>query len=111
MREVDITRTVLPGDPHPGLNRYRSGAALMTHLLLHAAGNIRARALRLLHLHDIALLATRLHGDAWESVLQQDGRGAWWAFPALQLTARYYPDAIPLSVLERAQSACPWPLR
>ena len=41
----------------------------MRHLLLHAAGNMRAHALRLVQLHDIALLAPRLDAAAWERLL------------------------------------------
>jgi hypothetical protein len=43
----------------PGLNPYPSDGALMSHLLLHAAGNICGRSLRLLHLNDIARLWRR----------------------------------------------------
>ena len=63
---TDITRFLFPSAAHPGLNEYSSAAALMMHLLLHAAGNIRARALRLIQLHDIALLAERLNAEDWE---------------------------------------------
>ena len=49
----------LDGDAQPGMNAYPSIAELMRHLLLHAAGNMRAHALRQIQLHDIALLAPR----------------------------------------------------
>src|SRR5579859_1764543 len=37
-RAVDLTRIVFPETPRPGLNGYRSKAALLLHLLLHNAG-------------------------------------------------------------------------
>ena len=43
IREVDITSFLLPRPMAAGLHGYRSAAALMSHLLLHAAGNMRAR--------------------------------------------------------------------
>jgi Uncharacterised nucleotidyltransferase len=110
IREVDITELVLPRQGNAGIHHYASLSALMTHLLLHAAGNIRPRALRLIHLHDIAALAPRLSGEDWDGVL--GGRAAhWWAYPPLALTARYFPAAIPSAVLFRAATACPSRLR
>ena len=106
---VDITDTVFPAKPHPGLNPYPSHGALMGHLLLHAAGNVCARTLRLLHLNDIALLATRMTLADWETLW---AAGApWWAWPVLRLVARYYRNAIPGAVLERSRRDCPRWLR
>jgi hypothetical protein len=107
---VDITQFLFPREARIGLNAYPSSASLMSHLLLHAAGNMRARALRLIQLHDIALLAARFrHGD-WEELLEMhpDGRALWWALPPLMLTARYYPATIPPDVLIRLSMGCPW---
>lgn len=105
---VDITRQVFPECATPGLNDYRSRAALMLHLLLHAAGNIRARALRQIQLHDIALLAPQLGTAAWGELLAAAGpRGPWWALPPLALTARYYPGVIPAEVLATTRRGCP----
>jgi hypothetical protein len=80
------------------------------HLLLHAAGNMRARALRLIQLHDIALLAARFAPGDWEELLamRQDGRTLWWALAPLILTTRYYPAAIPPSLIGRLGVECPW---
>ena len=64
--EIDITALVFPPVPQAGLNAYPSTISLMMHLLLHAAGNMRANALRLIQLHDIALLAPRLASQDWE---------------------------------------------
>lgn len=110
---VDITWFVLRRSTHPGLNPYPSAASLMLHLLLHAAGNMRARALRLIQLHDIALLAPRLQPDDWEELLamRPDGRHLWWAFAPLCLMARYYPAAMPSGLSIDRGTACPWLLR
>jgi len=109
---IDITGRIYPREPVPGLNPYPSSGALMNHLLLHAAGNICGRSLRLLHLNDIALLATRMSADDW-SVLWDDhaADAPWWALPPLRLAARYYPGAIPDAVLARLERDCPPLLR
>lgn len=109
---ADITALAFPRHPHAGINAYPSIASLMTHLLLHAAGNMRARALRLVQLHDIALLATRMNGHDWEELLRgPTGVGnAWWALPPLTLAARYY-TAIPRAIISGIEPACPWLLR
>ncbi len=109
---VDITEMVLPVQPRPGLNTYASKAALLIHLLLHAAGALSARALRLLQLHDIGRLARSMTDSEWEQVLREAGRtvdarerarGLWWAFPPLNLAARYC-RGVPDRVLARAAS-------
>jgi hypothetical protein len=106
---VDITAQVSPHHVHPGINPYPSLGALMAHLLLHAAGNICGRSVRLLHLNDIALLATRMVPADWEVLWA--GESPWWALPPLRLVARYYRDAIPKPVLARLQRDCPPLLR
>ena len=106
MRIADVTDSIYPRTPHPGLNAYPSNAALMTHLLLHAAGSMAFRSLRLLQLHDIALVCSRMADADWEEV-----NGRWWALPPLQLTARYYPDAVPADVLAALSKGCPRTLR
>ena len=111
--DIDITALQFPRDARPGLNPYPSMAALMRHLLLHAAGNIRNRSVRLIQLQDIALLASRLTDDDWDELLNQSGgaRGLWWALPPLALTAHYHPAAIPRSLIDRLQGGCPLLLR
>jgi hypothetical protein len=109
---VDITARVFPGRPRAGLNPYPSTAALMSHLLLHTAGSIRSRGLRLLHLNDIARLATRMSAEDWAALWdEQRGEQAidtpWWALPPLRLTARYFRNVIPEWVLTRLESNCP----
>ncbi len=109
---VDITPRVYPREPRPGLNPYPSTAALMSHLLLHTAGNIRSRSLRLLHLNDIARLAARMTERDWNELWEDHAAEApWWALPPLRLTARYYRDVVPEAVLTRLESSCPAWLR
>jgi hypothetical protein len=109
---ADITDRIYPRQPQPGLNPYPSNAALMSHLLLHTAGNICGRSLRLLHLHDISLLATRMVAHDWDALW--DGHAEdppWWALPPLRLVARYYRNAVPAAVLDRLERDCPALLR
>lgn len=110
---TDVTETVFPSRPHPGLNAYPSNAALLSHLLIHAAGAMAFRAARLLHLHDIALVSSRMAGSDWDELLQQGSNGSapWWALPPLQLTGRYFTGAVPLRVIASLNHQCRWPLR
>jgi hypothetical protein len=109
LAEPDITEQVMARDLAPGLNAYPTRVALMAHLLLHAAGNIVGRALRLIHLHDIALLSAQLSAQEWERLLELrvSGRPIWWAIPALQLLDRYYPGRVPGQVLTALARSCP----
>jgi hypothetical protein len=109
---TDISDLVFGLRPHGGLNAYPSKAALMMHLVLHAAGSMVSRTLRLLQLHDLALLAARMSGEDWSELLREGpvDCGLWWALPPLRLTARYYPSAIPAKVLTALTHACPWRL-
>jgi len=108
--ETDLTPFILPRAARAGLNAYPSAASLMLHLLLHAAGNMRANALRMIQLHDIALLAARLQDSDWEELLaaRPDGQSLWWTVPPLRLTARYYPAALPSFVIDALGGECPW---
>jgi hypothetical protein len=108
VRMVDITAQLWPSAPRPGRNSYPSVAALMGHLLMHAAVNMQMRILRMLQLHDIALLAPRLSSTDWkELLLRGDGRTtSWWAMPPLQLTQHYYPGVIPAAAIDSVKSAC-----
>ncbi|TPG11399.1 hypothetical protein EAH75_15460 [Rhodanobacter glycinis] len=109
---VDITGWIYPQAPRPGLNPYPSIGDLMSHLLLHAAGNICGRSLRLLHLHDISLLAKRMVASDWDALCGERAADApWWALPPLRLVARYYRHAIPDAVFARLERACPPLLR
>jgi hypothetical protein len=113
LRISDITPAVYPGQPAPGLNPYPSRAALMLHLLLHAAASMAFKTLRLIQLHDLSLLAARMTPEEWvELVSQPAGRAdPWWALPPLQLMSRYYGTALPRCALEPLISSCPVHLR
>jgi hypothetical protein len=113
VRMTDISDLVFPARPYPGLNAYPSQAALMLHLIQHAAGAMVVRTLRLLQLHDLALLAARMSGEDWNEVLRQgtEACGPWWALPPLRLVTRYYPGAIPSDVLTALTRGCPSSLR
>jgi hypothetical protein len=106
---VDITDRILPHERKPGLNPYPSRSALLAHLLLHAAGNICGRSLRLMHLHDIALLARSMQPEDW--VFLWNAGACWWALPPLRMVARYYKDAIPDAVPATLARDCPPLLR
>ncbi|HLY67316.1 MAG TPA: nucleotidyltransferase family protein, partial [Chloroflexota bacterium] len=59
VRRVDITPDLWTACPRPGRNEYPSRSALMSHLLMHVAVNMQVHEVRMLQLHDIALLAPR----------------------------------------------------
>jgi putative nucleotidyltransferase-like protein len=113
-RAVDITQLIFPQPLRPGLNPYPSRAALMAHLLLHAAGNLVRRGLRLLQLHDIARLSAQMTDEDWEELSQQarrtTDRSLWWAFPPLALAGRYCSH-LPEQSLARAADDCHWWLK
>jgi hypothetical protein len=110
---AEVSECIFPTQPRPGLNPYPSRAALMIHLLLHAAGAIADRSLRLLHLHDLALLSSHMTDRDWDDVLRQSAtdRGHRWALPPLHLTARYFGRAVPTRVLTALTAGCPRLLR
>jgi hypothetical protein len=109
---VDITEQIYPREPRSGLNDYPSTGAMMNHLLLHTAGNICNRSLRLLHLHDISLLATRMLASDWNVLWDEHATDSpWWALPPLCLVARYYRNAVPEAVFDRLERDCPPLLR
>jgi hypothetical protein len=108
---ADVSALIHPAQPHPGLNRYPSLAVLFAHLLLHAAGNMVLRGLRLIQLHDLALLAARMQAEDWAQLLALEDQTLWWAVPPLELLARYYPQAVPGEVLAAVRPQCPRRLR
>jgi hypothetical protein len=85
---------------------------MLAHLLLHAAGNMRAHALRLVQLEDIARVIALIGDAAWPWLLGQgdDARVAWWALPPLLLAKRYCGAVIPGEVIVRLHAACPFAL-
>ena len=110
---TDLTDIVFPPHVQPGLNAYGCVAALMAHVLAHAAGTMTHRGLRLIQLCDIARLARHMSEADWEELvrLHGDERRLWWAAPPLMLTARYFGGAIPHEALARLQRDCPRLLR
>jgi len=104
---VDITDRIYPSHPVPGINAYPSLGALMCHLLLHAAGNVCSRTLRLIHLNDISLLASRMVRSDWHVLWNHDtGESPWWALPPLRLVWRYYDKAVPPALLYELELDC-----
>lgn len=110
---TELTDLVFPPQAQPGLNGYPSPAALLAHVLAHAAGSMTHRGLRLIQLCDIARLARRMTDADWEELLRLHGRNArlWWATPPLTVAARYFPDPVPAAVRVRLEQGCPWVLR
>ena len=113
VRLVDITAQLWPSAPQAGRNGYPSLATLLGHLLMHVAVNMQMRIVRMLQLHDIALLAPRLSTADWEELLASGNGHAppWWALPPLRLVQRYYPQSIPEGVIAAAEPGCPALLR
>jgi len=113
VRRVDITARLRSGRMRLGLNNYPDLVSLLLHLLLHAAGNMRAHALRQIQLHDIALVGSLLYERDWGLLLElrHEDEAPWWLYPPLALTARYYPNHIPSEALRAARGACPRILR
>jgi len=113
-RAVDISVCLSSNSATPGLNYYPSRAALMLHLLLHAAGSMVFRALRCINLIDIARLSASMSARDWDELLALESRldePIWWAYPPLATTARYYPAVIPKDVLSATSHRCQWLLK
>jgi hypothetical protein len=110
LRITDVSEHLFPPQPQPGLNAYPSKASLMIHLLLHAAGSMAFKSLRLLQLHDLARLSSQMTREDWVAVLKagEHGDRPWWAFPPLNLTSRYFPSKIPVWVLTALADECPY---
>ena len=107
-RLTDISQLVSPHDAWPGLNPYPSRGALLAHLLLHAAGGMAYRTLRLVQLHDIALVAPRLTPEDWKELL---GWQPWWGWPPIAIAERYYGALVPQWVRSALRAGCPLILR
>jgi hypothetical protein len=113
IREVDISDEIGPSGRASGLSSYPSVGALILHLLLHTAGNMRRHVARHIQFNDIAMLAGRLSASDWSDLVlgHTDGSRRWWVYPPLFMTDRYYPGAVPRDVLSEARMACPRALR
>ena len=114
LQPVDVSAAAFAAPLVPGVNDYPSAAALLLHLLLHAAGALTGRTARLLHLQDIARLVRRMGPPEWQELFAQAQATSdptlWWAFPVLALTDRYF-HCVPQPVLARLAAACHWLLR
>jgi Uncharacterised nucleotidyltransferase len=110
---TDLTDIVFPPHARPGINAYPRAAALMAHLLAHAAGTMTHRGLRLIQLCDIARLGRHMSAADWDELVRLHGgkQRLWWAAPPLMLTARYFPGAVPHDALAQLERGCPWVLR
>jgi Uncharacterised nucleotidyltransferase len=109
---TDVSELIFPAQPRPGLNNYRSNGSLMLHLLVHAAGAMAVQGLRILQLHDIALLSRRMTAADWNEIAGPNSPARlWWAYPPLELTSRYYPASVPARVLAALKKDCPYILR
>ncbi len=109
---VDITARLAPHPLPPGLHDYPDAGALFVHLVLHAAGAMVGRSLRLVNLEDLARLLGHLSRPELDRALcpHPGSPVAWWAYPPLALTQRYF-GCVPEDVLEPLRGACPWVLR
>jgi hypothetical protein len=81
---------------------------LLHHLAVHATSDTIARRVRLLHLHDIALVAAEVDQAGWRWIV--DGararREERFVYPSLLLTSRYYP-VVPDDVLAALRPGLP----
>jgi hypothetical protein len=110
---TNISESIFPPRPTAGLNDYPSNASLMRHLLLHAAGSMAFQGLRILQLHDIALLAGRMSDADWNEItgLSPPRARMWWAYPPLEMTSRYYESVVPKHVIAALKDDCRFVLR
>jgi Uncharacterised nucleotidyltransferase len=82
--------------------------ALLHHLAVHASSDTIARRVRLLHLHDIALVARTLNDQDWRQILAwvDQQREQRLIYPALAFTSRYYP-VVPAATLRELRAGMP----
>jgi hypothetical protein len=110
---TDISECIFASRPTAGLNDYPSKASLMRHLLLHAAGSMAFQGLRILQLHDIALLAGLMSDADWNEIggSRPPHARMWWAYPPLEMTSRYYQEVVPKHVIAAMKDDCRFVLR
>ena len=109
---TDVSEFIFPARPQPGLNPYPSNGALMRHLLLHAAGAMAFQGLRMLQLHDLALLAGRMSDADWSEIgCAGSADRLWWALPPIEMMSRYYGARVPAGIVAHLENSCPRVLR
>jgi hypothetical protein len=88
--------------------RLMGPTALLHHLAVHASSDTIARRVRLLYLHDIALVAREVDDQGWQQILTWAGeqREQRLIYPALAFTSRYYP-VVPAAVLHELRGGVP----
>lgn len=104
---VDVTTRLWPTMTSPGNNPYASMAALLAHEMLHAAGSMRARALRALHLYDIAMIARRMQDSDWQVLAADAARDGWWMYPPLMCAEYLLTGSVPSGLLAQLRRHCP----
>jgi hypothetical protein len=111
-RVIDLTDEVLI-ERHPGVHFYDSEMTMLRHLLLHAAGNISGRWLRLIQLVEIARVLERVDSRGWDELVRpaKGGTTPWWMFAPLVLVGRYFPGTVATDRLEHLGLAAPRLLR
>lgn len=114
VRAVDLTALAHREAAPPGVSPYPCAQLRLLHVLLHAAGSMIFRGLRLVNLVDIARLVRPFGAADWEALFGVAAATAdpslWWTYPPLKLADRYF-GCVPAPVLARLERACPWPLR
>jgi len=110
---VDITRRLWPAAAPPGEGPYASRAALLAHLLVHAAGSMRLHVMRAMHLCDIARVARSLCGEEWDTLTRwgfsSAGRDGGWMYPPLVSAECLLPGSVPPEALAVLRRHCsPW---
>jgi hypothetical protein len=98
-----------PGELLGSPTRLLRPATLLHHLAIHASSDMIARRLRLLHLHDMALVAPAVDRAGWEGIVSgAQARGEErLVYPALALTQRHYAAAVPDAVLGALRPGVP----
>jgi hypothetical protein len=110
--EYDITR-VIARNRNAACGGYPSWAAMMFHLLHHAAAHLTECGLRFIHLYDIHLLARRFSKQDWSALrnLLEQHDCLWWAHGPLALLQRYFPGDVPGWTMQASHAAAPERLR
>jgi hypothetical protein len=110
--DYDITR-VIAQNGNAAYGGYPSWAAMMFHLLHHAAAHLSECGLRFIHLYDIHLLARRFSKQDWSALRDLLDRHdcLWWAHGPLALLQRYFPGDAPGWIMQASHAAAPERLR